>query len=354
MKIREDLYGRTTTYDRFLEAEGLDVITEYDVEDVRTVPLKPWTRCGGKGVYLRLKGAEDSNGASIAEIPAKGSLHPERHILEEMIFIISGFGATELWNEGGKKQMFEWQEGSLFAIPLNAWHQHFNTGDQPVRYLAVTDAPLVIDLFHNMDFVFDNPFVFRDRYSAEEDYFGGKGKLHLDRYWDTNFVPNTYTFELIDYSQRGAGGTNVKFNMANSVMEAHISSYPVGTYKMAHRHGAGAHVLMLSGEGYTLMWNEGEPRQRFNWRKGGLLVPPGMMFHQHFNTGTEPARYLAMRWGSSKWRTGTSPLNNRGIGKARSHSATTGGNQIAYEDEDPDIRKLFEEELSKKGIKIRM
>ena len=31
-----------------------------------------------------------------------------------------------------------------------------------------------------------------------------------------------------------------------------------------------------------------------------------------------------------------------------------GGNQIEYEDEDPSIRKLFEEELAKNGVECKM
>jgi hypothetical protein len=35
-------------------------------------------------------------------------------------------------------------------------------------------------------------------------------------------------------------------------------------------------------------------------------------------------------------------------------SVKEGGNQIEYEDEDPSIRKLFEEELAKNGVECRM
>ena len=42
---------------------------------------------------------------------------------------------------------------------------------------------------------------------------------------------------------RGAGGINVVLEMAENSSKAHVSGFPVGTDKKAHRHGPGAHLL---------------------------------------------------------------------------------------------------------------
>lgn len=334
-------------YKEWLRREGIPVIEDYYIKDVKTEKLAPWNRKGGLGVFLNLIGTQDTNDGYICEIPPGSRLSPQRHLYEEMIYIVSGNGATSVWVEGGEKRTFEWHEGSLFAIPLNAWHQHFNgSGMRAARYFAVTDAPLVMNLFHNLDFIFNNNYVFRDRFDDSEDYFNAKGKAYASRIWETNFVSDVRKFELLEWSARGAGGRNRFFELADNTMAAHVSEFPVGTYKKAHRHGPGAHVIIVAGKGYTLMWPEGSPKQRFFWQEGSIIVPPDKWFHQHFNTGKGEARYLALRWGSQRYRMG----QEFGIEK----SYKKGGDQIEYEDEDPEVRKMFEEELAKGGVASKM
>jgi hypothetical protein len=106
-------------------------------------------------------------------------------------------------------------------------------------------------------------------------------------------------------------------------------------------------VIILSGEGYSLMWPEGEEPQRYPWEVGTLIVPPNMWFHQHFNTGTTPARYLALKHEVVAIR------NAQGVPKAWI-SRRVGGDQIDYADETPMVRKIFADELSKHGLTPRM
>jgi oxalate decarboxylase/phosphoglucose isomerase-like protein (cupin superfamily) len=343
---------RIDTYKEYQRREGIPVITGFGVEDIGAVELGPWARRGGQGAFVDLDGNGGINDAYICEIPPGGHLAPQRQLYEEMIYVVSGNGSTSVWNDPSRKLTFEWKAGSLFAVPLNATHQHFNgSGQNPARLLAVTSAPVVMNLFHNLDFIFGDGFVFADRFNADDSYFSGEGKLHWDRVLETNFVPDVKEIELYDWKERGAGGKNVRFELAHNTMAAHISQFPVGTYKKAHRHRPGAHVIILSGTGYSLLWPEGEARQRFDWKPGGLVVPPRQWFHQHFNSGAEPARYLALRWGSRRYK--MSEAFSQGEGKT-DVDVKAGGAQIEYADEDPDIHELFEAELGRNGAPCRM
>lgn len=347
--MAEEKIGVVNTYEEWLQQEGMPVIRDYSVHDLMQVPLKPWKRKGGKGAVINLVGAEQAIDAYLCEIPPGGSLHPQRHLYEEVIFVLEGRGATTIWVSGGRKQTFEWQRGSLFSPPLNVWHQHFNgQGDKPVRYLGVTLAPVTMNLFHDIGFVFNTDYVFKGRYSEREDFFSSKGKAYAERVWQSNFIPDVYAFTLREYKERGAGGTNIRFEISGNISNPHISEFPVGTYKKAHRHGPGAHIVILNGTGYSLIWPEGGQRIKVDWKLNSLFAPPDRWFHQHFNTGKEPARYLAIKAGGSP--------KFKGIRREyKTHeSLKTGGDQIEYEDEDPEIRKSYKQELAKTGAPWKM
>jgi oxalate decarboxylase/phosphoglucose isomerase-like protein (cupin superfamily) len=338
---------KDTPYTRWVRDEGLEIISALHVPDLHSVELKPWARRGGRGVYINHEASRTSNDCYVCEIPAGGRLAPQRQLYEEMILALDGRGSTTVWNDAGRRIAFEWQAGALFAIPLNAWHEHFNgSGREPARFVAVTNAPVAINLYEDVDFVFNTKYDFKSRFSGEPDYFSNKGE-QKGLLLETNFVADAVNLPLISASERGAGGGHIRFNMAKGSMNSHISQFPVGTYKKAHAHGPGAHVIVLSGEGYSLMWPEGEEPRRYDWRVGTMIVPPTLWFHQHFNTGTTPARYLAFK------HEGVAIRNAQGVPKAWI-SRRLGGDQIDYADEKPVVRQLFAEALARRGLKPRM
>jgi oxalate decarboxylase/phosphoglucose isomerase-like protein (cupin superfamily) len=338
---------KDTPYLRWVRGEGLDIISAHYVRNLRTVELKPWARRGGAGVYINHEASRTSNDCYVCEIPPGKKLEPQRQLFEEMILVLDGRGSTTVWNDQGRRITFEWKAGAMFAIPLNCWHQHFNgSGQAPARYVAVTNAPPVINLYEDVEFVFNTKHDFKNRFNGEPDYFSAKGE-QKGLLLVTNFVADAVNLPLISAKERGAGGGHIRFNMAKGSMNSHISQFPIGTYKKGHAHGPGAHVIILSGEGYSLMWPEGDEPRRYDWEVGTLIVPPNMWFHQHFNTGAAPARYLAFKHEVVSIR------NAQGVPKAWI-SRRLGGDQIDYADETPMVRRIFADELAKRGLAPRM
>src|ERR687892_395016 len=338
---------KDTPYTRWVRDEGLDIISAHYVPDLNTVELKPWARRGGRGVFINHEATRTSNDCYVCEIPAGGELAPQRQLFEEMILVLSGHGSTKVWNDSGAEVTFEWGPGALFAIPLNANHQHFNgSGSETARFVSSTNAPPVINLYDDLEFVFGTAHDFPKRFNGEPDYFAPKGE-QKGLLLDTNFVADAVNLPLIEAKERGAGGGHIRFAMAKGSMNSHISQFPTATYKKGHRHGPGAHVIILSGEGYSLMWPEGEEPRYYKWEVGTMIVPPNMWLHQHFNTGTTPARYLAFK------HEGVAIRNAQGVPKAWI-SKRAGGDQIDYVDEKPAVRTEFAQELAKRGLASKM
>ena len=360
-------------YTEWRKGEGIPIVTDYSIANLRAVDVKPWKRMNASGAYIDLKGGEGVNDGYVCEIAPQAKTSSQRYLFEEVIYILSGEGETII-RSGNHSQTLKWKAGSVVGPPLNAWRQHVNTGNQPARFLAITNAPVVIDLFHSTDFVFNNDYIFRDRYNGDPSYFGGgSDKLRHKQTsaeeseqsggvytWDSGFVPDARAIGLKVSKERGAANSRIELQLSDNTMQAHISEFEVGTYKKAHRHGPGSHVVMLNGTGYTLMW-KGSPKfsdapdhVRVDFTEASLFVPPDGWFHQHFNTGRDPARYLAATWGGDgKWfmrALGGGGRTHR-LGKT---SIRKGGNLIEYEDEDPAIREIFEAELRKNGVESRM
>ncbi|HZO45290.1 MAG TPA: hypothetical protein VFB68_05320 [Xanthobacteraceae bacterium] len=337
---------KDTPYLRWVREEGLDIIGAQYVPNLRTVELKPWSRRGGSGVFINHDASRTSNDCYVCAIPPGKKLEPQRQLYEEMILILDGRGATTVWNDAGKRITFEWKAGAMFAIPLNCWHQHFNgSGQDAARYVGVTNAPSVMNLYDDSNFIFNTAYDFKHRFNGEPDYFTPKAEKK-GFLLATNFVADAVNLPLISAKERGAGGGHIRFNMSGG-MPSHISQFPVGTYKKAHCHGPSAHVIILSGEGFSLMWHEGQEPQRFDWQVGTLIVPPNRMFHQHFNTGASPARYLAFKHEVASLR------NLQGVPIAWI-SQRIGGDQIDYADEKPEIRSMFADALARHGVAPKM
>jgi quercetin dioxygenase-like cupin family protein len=309
----------------------------------------------------------------VVEIPAGGALNPEHHLYEKEVFVVEGRGSTEIWQDGqGKKQTFEWQKGSLFSIPLNAHHRFVNASSSPALLLCGTSAPNMMNLVDNPHFIFNCPYDFTDRYSGNEDYFKPKDDLEPDPVRGlamkrTNFIPDIVNCDMPLDNRRSPGYRRLEPHMGGQRFHLWIGQHETGRYSKAHCHESAAILICVKGKGYTYTWPEGlgskpweagkgDKVMRQDYEFGGMVSAAPMAgdwFHQHFGISKDPLRFTA-------W---FGPNNHSALKPGRPGEAMAdiwaidikkGGRAIPYNDEDPYIRKEFEETLAREGVPSRM
>jgi uncharacterized RmlC-like cupin family protein len=342
-------------YVTWAENEGVPISEDFGI-DLLGVPTAAWPRFGVEGGIVHLKGRGDFVSIFVLDLAPGAKTDPQRHMFEEVVYVLSGYGSTTVETSDGRKHSFEWGPKSLFALPLNSRYQHFNSsGRERARLASINNLCLMLNLFHNEQFVFQNNYEFPERQGAQR-FFSGEGDFIPVRpgrnMWETNFIPDLAAFELKVWNERGAGGSNMMFVLADGTMHAHTSQMPVGTYKKGHRHGADFHVFAVTGHGYSLLWYDGEKDfVRVDWRHGVVFAPPDQMFHQHFNTAPDPARYLAVAFGGLRYPFTT---EKRHVFMGMDVNVKQGGCQIEYEDQDPRIHQTFLDELAKYKVQSKM
>jgi mannose-6-phosphate isomerase-like protein (cupin superfamily) len=331
----------------WLGREGVPVVEDVAV-DLLSVETKPWARMGANGAFVHTHSRGDLCSLYLVDVPPGGATAPQRHLYEEAMFVLDGQGSTVVERPNGERRSFEWGRGSLWSLPLNTTYRLFNTsGQRRARIASVTNLPMVMKQFRNEDFVFRTAFDFAERW-GEERYYRGDGTFIATRemrnLWEANFIPDTLGFDkLTDSPSRGKGSKNIQFILGETTMAAHISEVGVGSYKMAHIHGDGTHIIQLGDEGSSLYWREGDPDfRRVDWRFGMLHSPGNDEWHQHFNVSDRPGRYLPMSYGGYRF-----PFTNAQRRNIQHDYRKKSAIQIEYGDEDPRIRALFEEERAK-------
>jgi quercetin dioxygenase-like cupin family protein len=360
-------------YDRFMEAEGIPVYRGIGVKNVRDLPLKPWKRLGGNGSYIQLYGTEGLWGMYVVEVPGAGALNVERHMYEKVVLVLDGRGSTEVWQEGqSKRHVFEWAKGSMFTIPLNASHRFINAASSPALMLCGTSAPNVMNLLDNMDFVFNCPYAFKDRFSGAEDFFKPNDDVEPDPIRGlamrrTNLIPDVINAELPLDNRRSPGYRRMEPQMANNRFYTWIGEHETGRYSKAHKHASAAVLICLKGKGFTYTWPEAlgtrpweagraDKVMRQDYEQGGMVSAAPMSgdwFHQHFGTSKEALRVTAWH-GPNNQRARKAGIPGEALMDYGAIDLKKGGSAIPYHEEDPALRKEFTATLAKEGVSSRM
>jgi quercetin dioxygenase-like cupin family protein len=321
-------------YRDWIRESKVPMVEGYSIYDAKNQETQPWPEIEGRGLYLNFSGNVHMDGV-ILEIPEGKALAPRRNFFEQLYYALGGRGYT-IFGEGKRKNKVEWSEGSLFAAPVNAYHRHFNSDPaHPARLLAVTTFPFMMQVFGSLKLINNLNFDFDDRYDDRPDFFTATKRVR--KRWDkTNFVRDIRNSEVVLWEERGAGNASMFWEMAgNTILEPHISEFPVNTYKLGHRHPYEAIILTLNGRGFSLAGKnslkEADNPVKIDWKAGSIVSPPYFWYHQHFNSGTTKARYYAITEGDFPKRLGI-PLEVE---------------QIEADKEDPGIKRRFEQELAK-------
>jgi quercetin dioxygenase-like cupin family protein len=127
-------------YREWIKTTKVPMAEGYSILDASKQEVRPWPEIGGRGLYLNFSGNVHMD-AVIHEIPPGKALEPTRHFYEQVTYVLSGRGHS-IFGSGGKGNKIEWAEGSLFAVPMNVLHRHYN-GDsvRPARLLFSLLSP---------------------------------------------------------------------------------------------------------------------------------------------------------------------------------------------------------------------
>jgi mannose-6-phosphate isomerase-like protein (cupin superfamily) len=337
--------------------QEIPIVYEFGVENVRDVQRASWDAVGCRAAFVQLYGMEGFTGMFVGELGVGEETRPQKHLYEEMIMIFDGHGEVEIWAAGagaGERQVVQWQPYSLFTIPLNCWYTIRNTGSEPAIFTSVNNAPLVMDLIHDREFIFNTDYHFSSRFVPGED-FGSRAERLVAasgvQALRTNIIKDVVDLTIDADERRGHNSRITVFEMAGNTLAGHLAEWPPRRRQKAHYHAPGAVLLIARSEGYSLMWpsqagirpyESGNEDQvvRVDWREGSAFCPPDQWFHQHFNTGDESAKQVAIRYGSTDhpagFAAGLKTKANRDIVPTRT-SFRAGGTSIEFDDEDPRI-----------------
>lgn len=238
-----------------------------------------------------------------------------RHTVEAVLYVLQGKGHSII--DGTR---YDWEAGDFISVPMFAWHRHLNTGNEDFIYVAATTGPLSLAL---------GLAVYEDERYPDYWVFGQKSDSALKslipgaddtvRIRSTQEMRAPFSSEDALYqqhlrfsaeeekrrrsSQVLVKGSRIQFEKTlmgrvryvidpkagflMRVLGTLLAEISPGKRSGAHRHLYEEVNYVLCGEGYTVIED-----RRYDWAEGDVLCIPVFSWHQHFNTGDKPARFL--------------------------------------------------------------
>ena len=197
---------------RWIASQGIDIVRGFSRTYTRP-RSNGRDRIGGNGVCIMLDGAGSgttSSSASRGEEPQFAAPYLRGAGLCAHRRPRRDDGVAGQWR---RADFWDWQTGSYFALPLNAWYQHFNgQGDQE-------DPAVVGDHGAARRFVPQRRFRHQLSLLVHRAVQGRRRFLHRRRsgsatgWSEPDFVADVVNIEPVEWSERGKGNATIFFEM---------------------------------------------------------------------------------------------------------------------------------------------
>ncbi len=279
-------------------ADFLEQWRQYRQTVVRVADVEMYETARGmrRGVYVGADGDRPTRSmdALVHEIDPGATSTVHRHSWDAMLFVVGGWGWTEIDGE-----RIEWGPGDSLHLPAFAWHRHGNEGTETGRFLSFSSEPML----ETMGMAFqedagttpfaelpprppyapaidgDDPYSRRVRRLAKDQDARRSGRLHTS--WDE--------LELLQTPR----GTRTTFLLdraigyqASGITMAMFEIGP-GRGQSMHRHPGEAWLYVVEGRGHTFLGTEPDKGEDHPWEKGDIIVVDHFLWHQHFNDDPE-------------------------------------------------------------------
>ncbi|WP_245632691.1 cupin domain-containing protein [Alicyclobacillus kakegawensis] len=218
-----------------------------------------------------------------------------RHTTSALRFVLEGHGA--MGTVDGERLHFA--PGDYLITPGGSWHDHMNPGNETVLWMDCLDTPFTLYLgvcFTEFLDQVQQSLEVPDNYSVLR-YGGGMVRPISDRNrkrspltayrWQPTeqalqrmaaLPPDACDAYAVEYINPATGGD------ADGRIGARMQCLPPGFAGKAHRHVHSTVYCAYRGQGYTVINGV-----RFEWQAGDFFVVPTWAWHEHVNTGSEPA-----------------------------------------------------------------
>ena len=197
-----------------------------------------------------------------------------RHTPNAVRFMLHGEGAFTTV-EGDKCVM---RRGDLVVTPTMTWHDHGNSGAEPVVWTDGLDSPVVRYLEN----------LYMDPYEGEQQPVReGPPARHLHYRWADSYAellkraagePNPFDDVLMEYRDPKTDRSVVP------TLGCYLQMLRPAVRTRAHRESSSAVYHVVGGSGRTIV-----DGVAFDWVEGDFFAIPPRAVHEHANPGAKPA-----------------------------------------------------------------